>query len=225
VRSYKEQCPLARALDVIGDRWAMLVVRELMLGPRRYTDLAGGLPGIGTNILADRLTDLQRTGVITRLSVPPPTPAVVYRLTEAGQALWPAIRALGAWGAAHGRPASAADALRPGWVLLHAMGRPCALRRDELCELAVAGDTFWLRGGRAGLVIETAARRAADARITLDRPGRAPQRPGARRPKAIRRRRWRSPGREEGDRVPRRSAPPRLCSSGARLSRPATTGE
>lgn len=168
MRSYREQCPLARALDVIGDRWAMLVVRELMLGPRRYTDLAGGLPGIGTNILADRLTDLQRAGVITRLSVPPPTPAVVYRLTEAGQALWPAIRALGAWGAAHGRPASAADALRPGWVLLHAMGRPCALRRDELCELAVAGDTFWLRGGRAGLVIETAARRAADARITLD---------------------------------------------------------
>jgi hypothetical protein len=128
----------------------------------------GGLPGIGTNILADRLTDLQRAGVITRLSVPPPTPAVVYRLTEAGQALWPAIRALGAWGAAHGRPASAADALRPGWVLLHAMGRPCELRRDELCELAVAGDTFWLRGGRAGLVIETAARRAAHARITLD---------------------------------------------------------
>lgn len=168
MRSYREQCPLARALDVIGDRWAMLVVRELMLGPRRYTDLAGGLPGIGTNILADRLTDLQRAGVITRLAVPPPTPAVVYQLTEAGQALWPAIRALIAWGAAHGRPVSAGDALRPGWILLQALGRPCALRQDELCELAVAGDRFWLRGGQAGLVIETAARRAADAKITLD---------------------------------------------------------
>jgi DNA-binding HxlR family transcriptional regulator len=168
VRSYREQCPLARALDVIGDRWAMLVVRELMLGPRRYTDLAIGLPGIGTNILADRLGDLQRAGVITKLSVPPPTPAAVYRLTEAGEALWPVLAALSAWGAAHGRPASAGDFLRPGWILLRVLGRPSALREDELCELAVDSDTFWLHGGPAGLAIETIARGPAHAKITLD---------------------------------------------------------
>jgi DNA-binding HxlR family transcriptional regulator len=153
VKSYRQRCPLARALDVVGDRWALLVVRELSLGPRRYTDLAAGLPGIGTNVLATRLAELQDAGVITRESLPPPTPATVYRLTDAGWALRPALDALRTWGAVHGRPPADGDALRPGWLLLRLVGRPTPLGADDVAELAVDDDLFTLTGGPDGLAV------------------------------------------------------------------------
>ena len=98
-RSYDQYCALARGLDVIGERWTLLIVRDLLLGPKRYTDLLEGLPGIGTNLLADRLHEMERLGLIERSVLPPPAGSAVYRLTEAGEALEPALIAIGRWGA------------------------------------------------------------------------------------------------------------------------------
>src|SRR5881398_167543 len=98
-RSYRQSCGIARALDLVGERWALLVVRELVLGPKRFTDLRHGLPGIGTNILAGRLRELERAGVIRRRTLPPPAASAVYELTEYGRDLEPVMLALGRWGA------------------------------------------------------------------------------------------------------------------------------
>jgi DNA-binding HxlR family transcriptional regulator len=97
-RSYGEACPVAHALDAIGDRWALLVVRELRLGPRRYSDLQSALPGAGPNVLTRRLRDLETGGVLHRRTLPPPASAVVYELTEWGADLEPVFRALAKWG-------------------------------------------------------------------------------------------------------------------------------
>jgi DNA-binding HxlR family transcriptional regulator len=99
VKSYKQYCPVAHALDLVGDRWALLVVRELMLGPRRYTDLAEALPGIGSNILATRLRSLESAGVVRKTKLPPPAAVSVYELTENGRALDDVLHALARWGA------------------------------------------------------------------------------------------------------------------------------
>jgi DNA-binding HxlR family transcriptional regulator len=97
-RRYGEACPVAHALDVIGDRWALLVVRELRLGPRRYSDLQAALPGAGPNVLTRRLRDLEAGGVLTRRTLPPPAAAQVYELTPWGADLEPVFRALARWG-------------------------------------------------------------------------------------------------------------------------------
>ena len=98
-RSYDQYCAVARGLDVIGERWTLLIVRDLLLGPKRYKDLLEGLPGIGTNLLADRLQEMERLGLVERAVLPPPAGSSVYQLTEAGQGLEPALMALGRWGA------------------------------------------------------------------------------------------------------------------------------
>jgi DNA-binding HxlR family transcriptional regulator len=100
MKRYGQYCPVAHALDQVGDRWELLLVRELMLGQRRYTDLAEALPGIGSNILSSRLRDLERTGVVRKTKLPPPWAVTVYELTEHGRALEPVLRALAHWGAA-----------------------------------------------------------------------------------------------------------------------------
>ena len=98
-RSYGDACRLAHALDVVGERWALLVVRELLLGPKRFTDLRQGLPNASTNILAERLRDLEAGGVVRKRRLPPPAAASVYELTEWGRELEPIVTRLGAWGA------------------------------------------------------------------------------------------------------------------------------
>src|SRR5438046_2531431 len=115
-KHYEQYCPVAHALDLVGDRWALLVVRELMHGPKRYTDLVEHLPGIGTNILAARLRDLEAAGVVGKRTLPPPAASRVYELTEYGQALRPALRELALWGARSLGPPTAADELFPGWL-------------------------------------------------------------------------------------------------------------
>jgi DNA-binding HxlR family transcriptional regulator len=100
MRSYGQYCSLARALDVVGDRWTLLIVRELAVrGPSRYTDLRYGLPGIATNMLADRLREMEETGIVRREDAPPPIATTLFSLTERGQALMPVLVALGRWGA------------------------------------------------------------------------------------------------------------------------------
>ena len=93
-KRYDQYCPIAHALELVGERWSLLIVRELLSGPKRYTDLAGALPGIGTNVLAARLKDLEGCGVIAKRKLPPPTPAQVYELTPYGVGLKAVVREL-----------------------------------------------------------------------------------------------------------------------------------
>ncbi|PRY50745.1 HxlR family transcriptional regulator [Geodermatophilus tzadiensis] len=97
-RSYDDPCGIARALDVVGERWALLVVRELLLGPKRYTDLARGLPGSSPTVLSQRLRDLEAAGLVTRSGTGPPVGGRVYELTDRGRALDDVLLALGRWG-------------------------------------------------------------------------------------------------------------------------------
>jgi DNA-binding HxlR family transcriptional regulator len=99
MRTYDQYCSVARALDVVGDRWTLLLVRELLIrGPCRYTDLQYGLPGIATNLLADRLRELEEAGIVTREAAPPPVATTLFHLTPRGEALKPVVEALGRWG-------------------------------------------------------------------------------------------------------------------------------
>jgi DNA-binding HxlR family transcriptional regulator len=97
-RSYHQFCPVSYSLDLIGDRWTLLIVREMLFGPRRYKDLQTGLPGIGTNLLADRLRSLEQHGIIRGRQTPPPFCVSVYELTDYGRELRPVIEALATWG-------------------------------------------------------------------------------------------------------------------------------
>jgi DNA-binding HxlR family transcriptional regulator len=115
-KRYDEYCPVAHALGLVGERWALLVVLELMRGPKRYTDLADNLRGIGTNILASRLRDLEAGGVVTKRTLPPPAASKVYELTDYGRELRPVIRELALWGARTLGPPTHEDELFPGWL-------------------------------------------------------------------------------------------------------------
>jgi DNA-binding HxlR family transcriptional regulator len=99
MRTYGDGCPIARALDLVGERWALLVVRELLLGPKRYTDLRRGLPNASPNVLSQRLGELERAGVLRRRKLPPPAGSRVYELTDWGRELEEIVVALGRWGA------------------------------------------------------------------------------------------------------------------------------
>jgi DNA-binding HxlR family transcriptional regulator len=122
-RSYQQSCPLARALDAVGERWTLLVIRELLLGPLRYGEIHERLPRMGTNLLADRLTHLERLGLVERIG---PAGGHRWSLTASGRALEPALLAMIRW-AMHTRlPSRPADAGRPEWdlVAMTALYRP-----------------------------------------------------------------------------------------------------
>jgi DNA-binding HxlR family transcriptional regulator len=98
-RTYGDACGIPRALDRVGERWALLIVRELLLGPKRFTDLRTGLPQASPNVLSQRLRELEQSGVVRRRTLPPPAGSRVYELTEWGLELEPVLSALGRWGA------------------------------------------------------------------------------------------------------------------------------
>jgi DNA-binding HxlR family transcriptional regulator/putative sterol carrier protein len=104
-RTYGDACGIARALDLVGERWALMVVRELLLGPKRFTDLRGGLPHVSPDVLAQRLRELEQGEILRRRKLPPPAGSQVYELTPAGLALEPVVIALGRWGGANAPPA------------------------------------------------------------------------------------------------------------------------
>lgn len=97
-KDYEQYCPMALGLERIGERWTLLIVRDLMFGPRRYSDLKAGIPGIATNMLANRLTEMQEAGIIAKRELPPPAASTVYELTELGRGLAPVLVELGKWG-------------------------------------------------------------------------------------------------------------------------------
>lgn len=119
VRSYGQYCAVAKALDVVGDRWTLLIVRELLLrGPSRYTELLAGLPGIATNLLSERLRDLEAAGLVERQPPRPPVATPVLRLTARGRQLRPALAAIGAWGAPYVDRHAPGDHVRLHWLTL-----------------------------------------------------------------------------------------------------------
>lgn len=149
-RSYGEACRFAHALDLIGERWALLVVRELLLGPKRFTDLRAGLPHASSNILSERLRDLEQGGVIQRRKLPPPAASWVYELTGWGRELEPIVTKLGAWGARSPFPPETQEIGSDSIVL--------ALR--SLFDPEAAGDlsaTYELRIGEERFRVEIAA--------------------------------------------------------------------
>ncbi|MCQ9135483.1 winged helix-turn-helix transcriptional regulator [Streptomyces hilarionis] len=166
-RSYDQYCSAARALDVVGDRWTLLIVRELLAGPRRYTDLHADLPGVSTDVLASRLKDMERDGLATRRRLPPPGAAYVYELTGRGRELLPVLQALGAWGEGELGERRPTDALRAHWFAL-----PLArgLTGEGLVEVRLdEGDFHLFVGAQDGPVYgHGPAPVAPDARLDLD---------------------------------------------------------
>ncbi|MFI7004675.1 winged helix-turn-helix transcriptional regulator [Nocardia sp. NPDC050175] len=117
MRTYAQYCSIAKALDVVGDRWTLLIIRELLIqGSCRFTDLKNGLPGIATNLLSTRLRELEQAGLIGRDDAPPPIATTLYRLTEAGLALEPTLKALGLWGLRQMTDVRPEDAFRAQWL-------------------------------------------------------------------------------------------------------------
>jgi len=167
MKRYGQACAIARALDIVGDRWSLLLVRELTLGPRRYRDLAAGLPGIPSNVLAARLKDLQAAGVLTRRTLPAPTDVTVYELTGAGRALQPALTELLQWGRRYAPEPSPDDAAQPGWGLLGAAGRPAALPAGQTCELRVGPEFFYLGSDVGRLTVRRGPAPDGDAVVTM----------------------------------------------------------
>lgn len=117
MRTYGQYCGIAKALDTVGDRWTLLIVRELLaLGPCRHTDLRNGLPGIASNLLVDRLRELEEAGLIHREAAPPPVATTLFSLTERGRTLEPVLRELSRWGVPLLREPGGNDTFRTHWL-------------------------------------------------------------------------------------------------------------
>lgn len=123
-RPYGDGCAIAIALDHVGERWALLIVRELLLGPKRFTDLQDGLPRAGAKVLAQRLRELETTGVVRRRTLPPPASTKVYELTEWGARLDPIVVALGHWGAEALKPSTDHVGADSAMLRLRSLFRP-----------------------------------------------------------------------------------------------------
>jgi DNA-binding HxlR family transcriptional regulator len=171
-RSYADRCGVARALDVVGERWALLVVRELLLGPKRFTDLRSGMPKIGPDVLAQRLRELDQAGVVRQGRLPPPAATQVYELTSRGQELEPVVMALGRWGSEVDFP-DGATVFGPDSAVLALktlfspvpegdglLGRTFALQLDE--------QRYWLRPGASSLAAQRGEAPDPEATIASD---------------------------------------------------------
>lgn len=164
-RRYDQFCGVARALDVVGERWTLLLVRNLLLGPRRYSDLLAESPGLTTNLLAKRLAELERAGLVERRVLPPPNPATVYALTPAGQELEPVVLALGAFGS------RSLDAPKPRDTVNLAWGFFSLKRRYRggltgAVAFEVEGRRYTLRFEPSRLLVSDADRNPVDATVT-----------------------------------------------------------
>jgi DNA-binding HxlR family transcriptional regulator len=171
-RSYGDSCGIARALDLVGERWGLLIVRELILGPKRFTDLRAGLPNVSADVLSQRLRDLERAGLLHRHKLPPPSGARVYELTPRGYELEPVLLSLGRWGSRAPLPTSppqlGVDALA---VALKTMFDPQAadgVSRDY--DLRLAEHRFSVRVAGGSLELERGEPRDPDVVIETD-PG------------------------------------------------------
>jgi len=166
-----QYCPVAHAMCLVGERWALLIVRELLHGPKRYTDLRDGLPGIGTNILAARLRDLEGGGIVGKRRLPAPAASTVYELTEYGAELEEVVYALARWGARSLGPPGPDDELYAEWGVnaLPALFSPEAARGlTETYVLRIEGDVFSARVDNGHLHVSVGAVEDADVAIETD---------------------------------------------------------
>lgn len=166
-RSYDQYCSAARALDAVGDRWTLLIVRELLAGPRRYTDLHADLPGVSTDVLASRLKEMEAAGLATRRRLAPPGAAYVYELTGRGRELLPVLQALGEWGRPELGERQPTDAVRAHWFALPLLRE---LEGTGIVEVSVDEQDFHLfLGARRGPAYgDGPAPGEPDARLVLD---------------------------------------------------------
>jgi DNA-binding HxlR family transcriptional regulator/putative sterol carrier protein len=173
-RSYHQYCGLAYALDVVGERWTLLIVRELIPGPRRFKDLLDGLPGISTNLLAERLKSLAEQGILSQRTLPPPAGSTVYELTPLGRSLEPMLLELGKWGSQF-VPPSWEDAilLRLGSYALtfKTFFRPQAAQGiDETYELHIGNEVLQVQVKDGELAVQQGQALKSDVVIYTDMP-------------------------------------------------------
>ncbi len=169
-RSYHDSCGLAQALDLVGERWALLVVRELVFGPKRFTDLKAGLPGISPNVLTQRLTELEQIGVVLKRRLPPPVAASVYDLTDWGRELDESLMVLGRWAAKSpsfdtSNPLSADSVM----MSIRTMFQPAAAHDLSVTVNVVLGDNLFLVDIERGrITVKRGTADDADATIETD---------------------------------------------------------
>jgi DNA-binding HxlR family transcriptional regulator len=175
MRSYGQYCSIARALDVVGDRWTLLIVRELLLqGPCRFTDLKNGLPGIAANLLSGRLRELEDAGLISREDAPPPVATTLYKLTEDGLGLEPVLKALGLWGLQYMTVERPEDAFQAQWLAYVPAWFTTDADPDAppaVIQLIASGTSAVVEIG--GGQVHTRVGRAQDPDLVLDGPPRA----------------------------------------------------
>jgi DNA-binding HxlR family transcriptional regulator len=165
-RSYGEQCGVARSLDVIGERWALLIVRELLLGPKRFNDLLAGLPGASPNVISQRLRELAGHGVIRQRDLPPPARVRLYELTDWGRELEPVILHLGRWGDRAPLPDGAQAGLDSLLLAIQATADP--VRVSGRYELRIDDSTFAVDGSSGSVRIRRGTADQPDATMTTD---------------------------------------------------------
>lgn len=169
---YAQFCPLARATEIVGERWTLLVVRELLMGAQRFSDLLRRLAGVSSSVLADRLARLESRGVVRRRELPPPAAASVYELTERGRALRPAVVELSRWGARFLEPPRPGEHLEPDWLKLacavFARAEDSPARAFRVVVPAPGSElAFFVRGGPGGTTVLDAPCEA-DASLRAD---------------------------------------------------------
>lgn len=155
---YAQFCPLTRAVEILGERWTILVVRELLLGPKRFSDLKAALNGVSPSVLADRLARLEERGILGRRDLPPPAASTVYELAEAGLAMKPLLVELTRWGLRFLGTPGPGEHVRPEWLLLGLQVFARHEPTDEIgARLRVRSDDetidIHVRGGRGGTVV------------------------------------------------------------------------
>ena len=147
-RSYNQFCALAKALDVVGERWTLLITRELLSGPKRFKDLHDALPGIGTNLLSTRMKDMEQHGLVAKAKLPPPAASAVYELTDRGRGLGKVVGELVKWGFSLLGTPEPEEFFRPRWAmqaLLVTFDPEAAKGISETYEFRIDDETFFLR--------------------------------------------------------------------------------
>jgi DNA-binding HxlR family transcriptional regulator len=169
-RSYSQFCAIAKALDVVGERWTLLIVRNLLVGGQRYKDLLATLPGITTNLLAARLRELSAAGLIAQRTLPAPSSAVVYELTPAGRELEPVVLALGRFGARYLASKKRGDRTHVRWAMVSLKRRYRGSAHPGTVALEVDGEhAYRLRLGPDALAIDEGPAQSGDqVRVRLD---------------------------------------------------------
>ncbi|OLS27376.1 MAG: HTH-type transcriptional regulator YodB [Candidatus Heimdallarchaeota archaeon LC_2] len=148
IRQYGQYCAIARSLDIIGERWTLLIIRELLTGPKRFKNLLQNLPGIGTNLLANRLKQLEISDIIAKIRLPSPADVLAYDLTDHGRGLEDILISIIQWGSLYLERGQGEDYARPGWAILGIKGlfKPEKAQGISLtCQFNVDQESFWIK--------------------------------------------------------------------------------